>query len=292
MNPNARTHALMTRPRTSLTPRAALDTAAPRSRNIAWAVAGLAILTAWVPRPAAAQTLAGLVLEAGTDRAVPFSELTVLDTLGNTVASGFADGGGAFSIKLQYGGSYQIYAQRLGYYAAVSPTLELKYRETLELAIRLQPKPFESDSLTVEVSSQLPSLDRVGFYDRQRSGIGTFYSRLEIVGMIGLRSVADVVREAPGVRIVSDNFGKDRVTLRNTVGGQCIPMLILDGIAVNPPWEDMLEVDDLDGVEVYPRPAQVPSRFQALVPMRDPRSSNAAQCGLLVAWTRTGSLRR
>ena len=109
--------------------------------------------------------------------------------------------------------------------------------------------------------------------------------------MRGVRTIADVIREAPGVRLSTDQYGKDRITLRTAMGGSCLPVLILDGVGIRPPWEDLLDVEDLDGVEVYSRPVQVPVRFYGLVPGQDVRASSA-QCGLVVAWTRQGSARR
>ena len=240
----------------------------------------------------AAQTFSGVVLEAGTDRPISFAEVAILGEDGEVAAETFSDGVGEFTARLPRPGRYQVYAVRLGYYATVSGFTDVLGGEHLSLSVRLQPKPLETDSLTVEVSSRLPQLDRVGFYDRKRAGTGSFYSRLDIAAMAGVqRTIAHVIREASGVRLSTDQFGKDRVTLRSAIGGSCLPYLILDGVAISPPWEDIVDVEDLDGVEVYGRPVQVPTRFMGIVPPRDP-SRSSAQCGLVVAWTRQGSARR
>jgi len=238
----------------------------------------------------AAQVLSGVVLEAGSDRPIAFAEVTVLDDRGEVVVETFSDGAGEFSVRLPRTGSYEVYSVRLGYYAAVSGLIDVVDGQVVGIMVRLQPKPLETDSLTVEVSGRVPPLERVGFYDRMNAGTGSFYSRLDIEAMRGVRNIADVIREAPGVRISGDQFGKDRVTLRNTIGGSCRPALILDGMGIDPPWEDIVNLEDLDGVEVYSRPVQVPTRFYGLVPRRG-LSSSTAQCGLVVAWTRQGNSR-
>jgi len=260
------------------------------------ALAGVGAALAWMVICAgavSAQTLSGVILETGSDRPVAFAEVTILGDTGAVVAETFSDGVGAFTTELPRAGGYQIYAVRLGYFAAFSDWIDVVKGEEISVMIRLQPKPFETDSLTVEVSNRVLPLEIVGFYDRMKSGVGSFYSSDDIRAMAGLRGLADVIREAPGVRLATDNYGKDRVTLRNTIGGSCRPSLILDGVGIDPPWEDIVDVEDLDGVEVYSRPVQVPARFYGLIPMRDPRrGSSAAQCGLVVAWTKQGSARR
>lgn len=238
----------------------------------------------------AGQTLSGVVMEAGSDRPIAFAEVTVLSDTGAVVAETFSDGAGAFTTELPRAGGYQIYAVRLGYFATFSDWIDVVKEEEISVMVRLQPKPFETDSLTVQVSSRTPPLERVGFYDRRNAGTGTFFGRSDIEAMAGLRDITDVIREAPGVRLSADKFGRDVVMLTNTVGGSCRPALILDGLGVEPPWERIVDVEDLDGVEVYSRPVQVPSRFYGLVPTS--MRASAAQCGLVVAWTRQGNARR
>lgn len=228
----------------------------------------------------AAQTLSGVILEAGTDRPISFAEVTILGDTGAVAASTFSDGEGAFTARLPRAGGYQVYAVRLGYYATVSDFIDVVKGEDISVAVRLLPKPFETDSLTVEVSPPKTPLDRVGFTERQRAGFGSFFTRADIEARITAHTLADVIREAPGVRIQTDNYGKDRVTL-TTLQGACAPILVLDGLQLQPPWESVVDVQDLDGVEVYPRVSQVPTEFLLIARM--------SGCGLVVAWTRIGT---
>lgn len=230
-----------------------------------------------------AQTLSGLVLEAGTDRPISFAEITILGDTGAVAASTFSDGNGAFSADLPRAGGYQVYAVRLGYFATFSDFIDVVKGEDISIAVRLQPKPFETDSLTVEVAPPPRPLERVGFYDRMMAGIGSFFTREDIQNRITAHTLADVIREAPGVRISSDRFGKDRVTLV-AIQGACAPILILDGLSLQPPWEDVANVDDLEGVEVYPRVSQVPAEYLL--------TARTTGCGVVVAWTRIGLRRR
>lgn len=248
---------------------------------------GLALLlAAWSGKTAAAQMINGRLLEADTDRPIPFGELTVLDEDGDVVADAFTDGEGRFSVRLPRSGTFQVYAARLGYFNTVSEGIRVERRQEVAIVVRLLPAPVEvGDSLEVEVQRRSVALDRAGFYDRMKQGQGSFVTREDIALMIGVRALPDVIRELPGVRISTDAFGKDRVLLRGTFGGSCRPILVLDGLALHPPWEDVIEVDDLEGVEVYARPTQVPARFGGLVPDRS-RGGASAQCGIVVAWSR------
>ncbi|HSG07714.1 MAG TPA: carboxypeptidase-like regulatory domain-containing protein [Longimicrobiales bacterium] len=231
-----------------------------------------------------AQTLSGVVLEAGTDRPISFAEITILGDTGAVAASTFSDGEGAFSARLPRAGGYQIYAVRLGYYASVSEFIDVVKGEDIAVAVRLQPKPFETDSLTVEVSPPVSPLERVGFYDRMKAGVGSFFTREDIEAKtVAQHTLADVIREAPGVRIDTDRYGKNRVAMA-TLQGVCAPYLIVDGLTLQPPWEDVVNVGDLEGVEVYPRVSQVPSEYLL--------AARTSGCGVVVAWTRIGLGRR
>jgi len=247
-----------------------------------------AALSAAAVGPAGAQVISGQLLEADVDRPIPFGEVTILDGEGDVVATTFSDGQGRFAVRLPRSGIYTVYAARLGYFNAVSEGIEVADRQELAIAVRLAPAPVEVDSLAVEVEGRSLPLLRVGFYDRAAAGQGHFITRRDIVSMIGVRHLPDVIREVPGVRISSDGFGRDRVTLRGTFAGSCLPMLVLDGLAIHPPWEDILEVEDIEGVEVYSRPSQIPARFDNLTADRS-RGAASARCGIVVAWSRQGT---
>ena len=252
------------------------------------ALAALAILVGGGPAALGAQTISGQLLEAGTDRSIPFAEVDVLNEQGDVVGKTLSDGTGHFSVKLKKAGTYTIYAARLGYYAAVSTSIDVADGQDMAVAVRLKPSPVEVDSLTVGVEPRVASLAQVGFYSRKAAGVGHFITRTDIEGMVGVHGMSDVVRRIPGVRVARNSFGQQSVLLETTMGGPCSPVLILDGMAINPPWEKMIDPHEVDGVEVYTRPAQIPLRFQSLIPPSS-RGGADARCGIVVAWTRSGT---
>jgi hypothetical protein len=258
--------------------------------SVAAALAGLMVLGAHGPSALGAQTISGQLLEAGTDRAIPFAEVDAMDEDGDVVASALSDGTGHFSVKLKKAGAYTLYASRLGYYAAVSTSIDVEERQDVAVAIRLSPAPVEVDSLTVGVEPRVTSLDQVGFYGRKAAGVGHFITRLDIEKMIGIHTLADVVREVPGVQLARNQFGQESVLLRDAMGLPCSPVLLLDGMAINPPWEKILDPHEVDGVEVYSRPTQIPLRFASLIPPPT-RGGAESRCGVVVAWSRSGNRR-
>jgi Carboxypeptidase regulatory-like domain len=260
-----------------------------RAGSTAVLLSALALAGAITPS-ASAQTISGQLLEAGSDRAIPFAEVDVMDDGGTVVVSTLADGSGRFTAKLKKAGSYTIYAARLGYYAAVSESITVADRQDVAVAVRLAPSPVEMDSLSVSVAPRVTSLDQVGFYARKASGIGHFLTHVDIERMIGVRTLPDALRGVPGVRLSQDQFGHAEVLLSSTMGLPCSPVLLMDGLPINPPWERVVEPDDVDGAEVYTRPTQIPLRFASLVA---PTNGGAeSRCGLVVVWTRSGGARR
>jgi len=255
------------------------------------ALAALTILGTLGPAALGAQTISGELLEAGSGRSIPFAEVDAMDASGDVVASTLSDGTGHFSVKLKKAGTYTVYAARLGYYAAVSTAIDVDERQDVAVAIRLAPAPVEVDSLTVGVEPRVASLDQVGFYGRKAAGVGHFMTRLDIEKMLGVHTLADVVREVPGVQLSRNQFGRESVLLRDAMGLPCSPVLLLDGMAINPPWEKVLDPHEVDGIEVYSRPTQIPLRFASLIPPPT-RGGAESRCGVVVAWSRSGNRRR
>lgn len=227
------------------------------------------------PPPAQCQTVAGALLEAETDRPIAFGNVSIVDEDGRTVASTVSDVDGHFLLHLDGPGAVRIHASRLGYYSAVSTPFEVGDEGLVTVAIRLAINPVAVDSIHVVVGRPATLLEAEGFYRRQKTGLGTFLTRYDIQELRGARDITDVLRYVPGTRIRMDPFGKERVQLRGNQRAWCSPLLILDGVRVEPPWEDLVELDALEGVEVYDRPMVVPGRFGGIL-----------SCGVVVAWSR------
>jgi hypothetical protein len=219
--------------------------------------------------------VAGLLLEAGTDRPVAFGDVAVLDEGGDMVATTVSDVAGAFIVHLGRGGTFVLHAVALGYYATVSTPMEVPEGKRVSVTVRLKVNPVVVDSLAVDVRRPPTVLETEGFYTRMRKSQGTFLTRMDILALRGVDDVPDVLRTVSGVRIRADVFGKEHVLLHGHGPDWCAPLLIFDGTVVQPPWEDLVDLENLEGLEVYQRPGMVPGRFGV----------NGA-CGVVVAWSR------
>ncbi|MFN2316537.1 MAG: carboxypeptidase regulatory-like domain-containing protein [Gemmatimonadales bacterium] len=142
-----------------------------------------------------------------------------------------------------------------------------------------------------------------GFAERRQQGFGTYWDITELDRMGG-RNVADIVREAPGVRVVRSTTNETHaVTSRRLVGGpgrgparECFMQVVVDGMIVwspgpggevtshtGPPPDigRLLSTRELAGMEVYAGMSGVPLEYRR----------EGVACGTVIFWTRRGSMR-
>lgn len=142
-----------------------------------------------------------------------------------------------------------------------------------------------------------------GFAERMQQGFGTYWDIEQLSRMAG-RNVADIVREAPGVRVVRSTTNETHaVSTRRVIGGpgrgsarECFMQVVVDGMILwspgpggevtthtGPPPDigRLLSTSELAGMEVYAGMSGVPLEFR-----RD-----GVACGTVVFWTRRGSMR-
>ena len=122
-------------------------------------------------------------------------------------------------------------------------------------------------------SRQLAEFER-----RRHAGMGTFLTP-EALEKHRHRRLADVLRSVPGV-ILEDFKGRTQVLMRGsgTLADPmfCTPTLYVDRARDISGDFDVIRVDEIAAIEVYPRPAERPFEFV------DQRNA----CGAIVVWTR------
>lgn len=167
-------------------------------------------------------------------------------------------------------GVHHLRITRIGY-RLLTDTLDLDRGTTARVRAEVVPEAVDLEPLVVMVSRRT-LLERVGFYERQGTAIGTFLTRSDIESRQP-RQFTDLVRTMPGVRAVPSNQYGDAV-LR--MRGNCEPSLYIDGIRTLEGFSPDLALtpEHVEGIEVY-RGAQVPMAY----------SRNA--CGAVVVWTRS-----
>lgn len=138
------------------------------------------------------------------------------------------------------------------------------------------------DTVTITAESRLR---RFGFYDRRRTGLGTFLTPEQV------DSLARVI--STPARFIQDVRGIELVCIIECVvksrWGYCL-QLYVDGARTNVQMDAVLTVDEVYAVEVYDRPTTVPTEYSAPLALKGGRGrelSPVGGCGAVVVWTRS-----
>lgn len=132
-------------------------------------------------------------------------------------------------------------------------------------------RPPEDPAQAEEVRNE--HLASRGFYRRRADGQGWFMTRSELARS---RTLSDALRIVPGVNV--EGQGGGAVLLSNRSGRRCLLAVFADGLYTTILNVDELTLEDVEAVEVYRGPSEVPVEFVA------PRFSGT--CGALVVWSR------
>lgn len=189
---------------------------------------------------------------------VPLPQITALD--------------GAFRFGRIPPGTYQVEARHLAFTTVVD-TLELDLSTSVAATIRVSPSVIPLAPITVVVRSLV--LERAGFYERQRHNNGHFVTRQQIEEQHPLQS-SEMLRRVPSVRLVRTRDGLVAIARAN-----CPFRYVIDNIRTGPDFTiDMIPTGDIEGLEVYLGPSQVPGEFSNF------GSDVGGTCGVIVVWTR------
>jgi len=250
------------------------------------AIPGLLILLLLcLPGRSAAQSVMGNLLDAQTGQPIMLGYVVLMTEGGDRVAWTLANEDGYFRLDAPDPGSYMLYGESLGYRSSVEGPILLGENQVLPAEFRLDPMPVVLDSLRIEAQSKRFSLVLAGFYDREKTGLGTFIGPDKILERLEAKQITDYFWGVPGIRLMPrDNMaGSGYVPLMRAAAstrGFCLPEVYLDGI----PQPGADEIDniimpyDIEGIEVYRSPAEVPARY----------TSAGSNCGVILLWTRKG----
>lgn len=247
--------------------------------------AALALLLLGLPRPSAAQSVVGNLLDAQTGQPIMLGYVVLMTEGGDRVAWTLANEDGYFRLDAPDPGSYMLYGESLGYRSSVEGPILLGKDQVLPAEFRLDPMPVVLDSLRVEAQSKRFSLVMAGFYDREKTGLGTFIGPDKILDRFDAKQITDFFWGVPGIRLMPrDNMaGSGYVPLMRasaSMRGFCLPDVYLDGI----PQPAADEIDnvimphDIEAIEVYRSAAEVPARY----------TSAGSNCGVILLWSRKG----
>ncbi|MEZ4457151.1 MAG: carboxypeptidase regulatory-like domain-containing protein [Gemmatimonadales bacterium] len=229
----------------------------------------------------------GRPVEGALVTLLPGSDTTRMDASGKGVVAGLPEGHHLLEVKA------------LGF-EAQQRVVEVSRRDTTTVALALAPSA--QMLTTLEVAADAPRRVHpmmAGFEERRKEGLGHYFT-LEQLQSRPQSTVSDVVRMSPGIRLVprpSPCNGYAAAGSRTQSGlpryCQGVPMLdacyfavFVDGMNIwnarlsePPPDLNEFRVDDLEGIEVYAGPAQLPAQYHL----------SGADCGAVLIWHRVSA---
>lgn len=134
------------------------------------------------------------------------------------------------------------------------------------------------------------SLERNGFFERQKQGLGAFLTE-EIINAHTYPDLAEVLRNARGVTVSQDRtpypmpYLRSGSSINGNINGRCIPNYYLDGMRIRVDFKDypftalnaLVLPQSIKAVEVYASAGTIPAQFD---------NSALSDCGSIVIWTR------
>lgn len=212
----------------------------------------------------------------------------VRDSLGDPIAYAavwraggdvvLTDEDGRFLLRDQPPGRWLYGTRRVGY-APLFFEVEVRDTLTTVLAIRLSRNVQRLREVTVEEKRVSMALVRSGFFERQAAQEGQFLLLTDIRSD-GVTSLAQLLRRLQGIDVRDGGGVRPGGSMAFAqLGAHVCPLnVFVDGRRqqVDDTGLDAISPHHVAGIELYPRAALVPGRFQ--VPGRP--------CGALVVWTK------
>jgi hypothetical protein len=184
------------------------------------------------------------------------------------------DSSGTFRIADAAAGTQMVEVRALGY-EQQRRQVTLVPGEPLAMSFTVDRARVLLDTVRVFAGRKLPP-DVVAIERRWRAGQGVILDAAT-VRQRASNYITNALFAVPGVRLGMRNGFGNTVYFRG-IGGECIPIIYLDGfrfVANGLSLDEIVAPQDVAAMEVYVRPMQRPAEFTDL-----------ADCGVLVVWTR------
>jgi len=182
------------------------------------------------------------------------------------------DSTGRFAFESLGSGKYVVSARRIGYVPA-EWSVELSAGGRVDVKLVLDPRIAALDTVFVRDGRPCPAQTYEGFVCRRATVKATFLDYTDIDSMNVLYS-AELLRDIGGftVEVIPTRYGPTRIASSK----HCTTVL-LDGIPAR--WHQVPEhPDDINGVEIYKTPKEVPKEFARFTWGRE-------SCWLVAYWT-------
>ena len=236
-----------------------------------------------IPSESEAQRIDGRVVDAATGAPVPSALLRLRALTGDTVWSTVADDSGRFVLRAVRAGSFMVEVRSLGYQPSEVGPVRVEDARATAIEVRLSSSAIPLEGIRVLAQPTNPRLERAGFYSRKRSGFGTFIDRAEIDRRSHLR-IPSLFR-GRGIRVMRASGGRAVIVLRGGVGSSmrggsyCPARVLINGLeAYDFDLELDLNMDAIEGIEIFPSASSVPAEF----------GGSRSMCGVVLFWLRSG----
>ena len=189
---------------------------------------------------------------------------------------------GLFRLTGLPGGTLSVRARRLGFRPATVEVV-VEPGATRSLGITIGRVAQQLSPVVVRGARRRGTGEFGGFYERRSDGFGHFITRAQIE-LRHPTEVTDMLRQVPGVRLVSTRMIGYAVRIRGAPGN-CPPQFFMDGLRLGAGEFDINSLDpaSVEGIEIYTT-ANVPAQFMS--------SPFVHTCGTVVIWTRRGERRQ
>lgn len=231
----------------------------------------------------AAQGIVGRVADGGTGHGVENVEVILVNGEGEPGFRTLTDRYGLFRLRVPRPGVYGLRAERIGYVQTEAREVEVQADEVVHVEIRLGQRAVPLEPLVVTGRMKRYYGPLADYQERAkrvlRTGVGHVITREAIEGRHP-RTVADVLRMLPRIRIGVSQADPHRQTVTMMSSGRpCQPQVYVDGVQMRAAGGtvDMVEAQDLEGVEVYRGFAEMP-----------PEYVDESGCGVVLLWTKRG----
>jgi carboxypeptidase family protein/TonB-dependent receptor-like protein len=182
---------------------------------------------------------------------------------------------GEFTITKLPSGSHVLLARHLGF-GAQTVAVDLSPHQAQRVTIQL-PKFVATIAPVIVNAKSAAGLDKVGFSQRQKSGMG-FYLGPERIKEMHPQYLTDILRVVPSLRVSSTPTG-DVVTSSRGIGGSCVQYYVDDS-----PWQSatpgdinqFVNANEVVAAEVY-QASDTPAQYTM---------GGMGGCTTIVLWTR------
>lgn len=248
----------------------------------------VAVLTALVTVPAAraqdTRTVSGTVVDSG-GRFIPYASID-----GGPRARAVSNGSGEFTLLIPPKDRIEVSVRRIGFLPTkftVEAGGDTTIRVTMtQLAVLM-------NAQVIRAQSQVRTLEFRGFYDRllekERGSLVGDFIMPEEIEMRNPQRVSQLLEGKRGVTVRRTGGCNIIATCYRVMGtGDCPATIYLDGQRLNslnvasndprgaPAIDELIPVTGVSAIELYPRGASAPPRYQAL----------GGTCAVVLIWTK------